>query len=471
MDRASALDSAFLEVEDAHSGLHIASVAVFAGPAPQQSEILAALERRLALVPRLRQRLMPVPFALGRPVWADDPDFDLHQHVRRLALPAPGGEEQLHEAVDAVLTEHLDHEVPLWQDVVIEGLAGDRWAMVTKVHHTMVDGIAGTDLLSTMLESTAQQEPVPTADPWSPPPPPGLTRLVTDAVRDQARLRTDELRAVPNALGQVLHPRALAATAYQTGRGLLGFAQAAVPVSPSSLVGPLGRDRTYRWTEADLGEVLRAHQRLGGTINDLVLAAVTGAFRELLLTRGEEAAPHAVRCLVPVSVRAELGRGVLDNQVSALLATLPVELADPRDRLNEVAVRMRALKATQEAVAGERVTRLADALPPAAVAGFLHLAFRTPHRNLTTVTTNVPGPTTRLFLAGRPMLAAYPYVPIADRLRIGVAVTTYDGKLLFGVTCDRDSTPDVAVFVDALDTALEELLALARVQHDEETRR
>lgn len=470
MDRASALDSAFLQVEDAHSALHIASVAIFAGPVPRQDEILAALERRLPLVPRLRQRLMVVPFDLGRPVWADDPDFDLHQHVRRVALPDPGSEEQLHEAVDAVLSEHLDHDLPLWQDVVIEGLRGDRWAMVTKVHHTMVDGIAGTDLLSTMLECTGQQ-PVLDPDRWSPPPRPGLRRLVSGAVGDQARLRGNELRSLPRTIAQVLHPRALVETAFQTGRGLLGFAQAAVPVSPSSLVGPLGRDRTYRWTEVDLDQVLYAHEHLGGTINDLVLAAVTRAFRELLLTRGEDAAPRAVRCLVPVSVRAEQGRGVLDNQVSALLATLPVELADPRDRLNEVAVRMRALKATQEAVAGERVTRWADALPPAAVAGFLHLAFRTPHRNLTTVTTNVPGPTTRLFLAGRPMLAAYPYVPIADRLRIGVAVTTYDGKLLFGITCDRDSTPDVAVFVEALEVGLRELIDLAQAQDDREVGR
>ncbi len=244
-----------------------------------------------------------------------------------------------------------------------------------------------------------------------------------------------------------------------------------MPVSSSSLVGPLGRDRCYRWTEVDLGEVLAAHQRLGGTVNDLVLAAVTGAFRELLLARGEEPAPHAVRCLVPVSVRAAQSRGVPDNQVSALLAMLPVELADPRDRLNETAVRMRALKATHEAAAGERVTRWADALPPAAVATFLHLAFRAPHRNLTTVTTNVPGPTTRLYLAGRPLLAAYPYVPIADRLRIGVAVTTYDGKLLFGITCDRDSTPDVAVFVKALEAGLHELLDLARAPDDQEVPR
>ncbi|MGD9958152.1 wax ester/triacylglycerol synthase family O-acyltransferase [Nocardioides sp.] len=463
MDRASALDSAFLQIEDAHSSLHIASVAIFEGPPPSQEAILEAIGRRLALAPRLRQRLLAVPFGLGRPVWADDPDFDLRRHVRRVGVPAPGGDEQLHDVVDTILSEHLDHELPLWEDVVIDGLPDDRWALVTKVHHTMADGIAGTDLLSTILETTPRPRRMPQPVPWSPPPRPGRTRLLAGAVRDQALLRARELRSASASIGGALHPRTLADTAVQTGRGLLGYAEAGVPLSPSSLVGPLGSDRSFRWTEADLGEVLRAHSRLGGTVNDLVLAVVTHAFRALLLARGEEPAPNAVRCLVPVSVRSEGARGVLDNQVSALLATLPVELEDARDRLNEVAIRMRALKSSHEADAGERLIRFADALPPAAVTGFLHLAFRTPHRNLTTVTTNVPGPTRQLFLAGRPMLTAYPFVPIADRLRLGVAVTTYQGRLLFGVTCDRQSTPDVAVFVAALDAALAELLSLARV--------
>lgn len=463
MDRTSTLDSAFLQIEDAHSALHIASVAIFAGPVPPHRSILDALGRRLDLAPRLRQRLVAVPFALGRPVWVDDPDFNLVHHVRRLSVPAPGGAEQLHEVVDIVLSEHLDHARPLWEDVVIEGLAEGRWALVTKVHHTMVDGIAGTDLLSTMLERSPLPDEPASAEPWSPRPPPGRFELVSDALRNQAALRAGELRAVPGAVRSVLHPRTLGA-AYQTGRGLLGFAQAVAPVSSSSLVGPLGRDRTYRWTEAGLDDVLFVHQRLGGTVNDLVLAIVTRAFRDLLIARGEDPAPHAVRCLVPVSVRKHQGQGVLDNEVSALLATLPVELEDPRDRLNEVAVRMRTTKASHEAETGEWVTRVADDLPPAAVTAFLHLAFRSPHRHLTTVATNVPGPPERLYLAGRPLLVTYPYVPIADRLRIGTAVTTYADKVLFGVTADTESTPDIAVFVDGLDAGFAELLDLARSQ-------
>ncbi|MCX6397921.1 MAG: wax ester/triacylglycerol synthase family O-acyltransferase [Propionibacteriales bacterium] len=461
MDRSHSLDAAFLELDDDQSALHIASVAIFAGPVPSQQKVEAALARRLVLVPRLRQQLMTVPFALGRPVWVDDPDFALTSHLRRTALPEPT-DEALHEAVDRILSEHLDHDLPLWEDVVVEGLSRGRWALVTKVHHTMVDGIAGTDLLSTMLDTSARAPSPAPAAPWSPDPRPGLTRLVGDAVKSQSRLRVTELRALPRAAARVArHPRTVAAKALRTGRGLLGLASAAMPTGPSTLVGPLGIDRTYRWSEIDLAEALQVHEQLGGTLNDLVLAVVTRAFRDLLISRGEVPAPHAVRCLVPVSVRRADQRGTFDNQVSALLTTLPIELDDARDRLNEVAVRMRAAKAAHEAEAGEWVTRVADAVPPAALTPFLHLAFRVPHRNLTTVVTNVPGPSERLFLAGRRMLAAYPYVPIADRLRIGVAITSYDDRLLFGVTADLASTPDLGVFVQGLEDGFAELVTLA----------
>lgn len=469
MDRSSALDSAFLQIESAQTSLHIASLAIFEGPIPPQHEIVAALTRKLPLAPRLRQRLLTVPFALGRPVWADDPDFAIGNHLRRVAAAAPGDEDDLREVVDAVLSEPLDHERPLWEDVVIEGLAGGRWALVTKVHHAMVDGIAGTDLFTTMLDTSAGADPAAVSaaadqPPWRPDQPPGLIRLAADAIREQAALRARELRSVPRALRRTRHPQALVEAAVETGGGLLAFARAAVPTAPSSLVGPLGRNREFRWTEVALADVLVVHDQLGCTINDVVLAAVTRAFRGLLIARGEEPHPHAVRCLVPVSVRPPANKGTLDNEVSALLATLPVELEDPLERLTEVAVRMRALKESHEARAGERVIALADALPPPALAAFLHLAFRAPHRHLTTVTTNVPGPPSRLYLAGRPLLATYPYVPIADRLRIGVAVTSYEGRLLFGITADRDSTPDAAVLVRNLDAGFSELLERA-LQH------
>jgi diacylglycerol O-acyltransferase len=475
MDRTSALDSAFLHVENRTAALHIASLALFAGPVPTHQEVRAAIARKLPLAPRCRQRLVGVPFALGRPVWVDDPDFDLGRHVHRAAVPAPGGHAELRGLVERLLSEPLDHTAPLWEDWVLEGLADGGWALLTKVHHTMVDGIAGTDLLSTLLDASPDGDAV-RGDDWHPGRAPGGVRLVADAVRDGVALRLSELTSLPQTAGAALggglrHPRAAAESVYAAARGLIGYATNARPTDGTSLVGPIGRDRGYAWTEVDLARVLDVHRRLGGTVNDLVLAAVTRGFRELLLARGEEPSAHKVRTLVPVSVRHPDQRGHLDNRVSAILAELPVEIADPHDRLTEVAIRMRALKDSHEAQVGEQITGIADALPALPLAAFLHLAFRMPHRNLTTVVTNVPGPTRPLYLAGRRMVATFPYVPIGDRLRSGVAVTTYDGRLLLGVTTDRDSMPDADVLVDGITAGFAELAALAGTKTGRTTHR
>jgi diacylglycerol O-acyltransferase len=236
----------------------------------------------------------------------------------------------------------------------------------------------------------------------------------------------------------------------QTGQGLLGFARALVPVRSSSLQGPVGHQRRYRWAAVSLGDVLDVRAGLGGTVNDAVLAAVAQAFRALLLGRGELPDPRAVRTLVPVSVRRADERGHDDNRVSAILADLPVDVADPVACLRAVSRRLTGLKATHEAEAGETVTGFADLMPPLGVAMTLVAATRFPQRVMTTVTTNVPGPTSTLYLCGHRMLATYPYVPIADRVRIGIAVTSYDGSLLFGLTGDRETTADLDVLADAL---------------------
>src|SRR3954451_7559893 len=371
MDRMSALDSAFLHVENAAASLHIASVAVFEGPAPDQPELKAAIAQKLPAAPRCRQRMLAVPFGLGRPVWVDDPDFDIGNHVHRLAVPAPGGEPELRGVVEQLLSEPLDHRVPLWDDWVLEGLQDGRWALLTKVHHSMVDGIAGTDLLSTMLDSDPAGDPVE-PDSWHPSPVPAGWRLATGAVLDTMELRLAELRDLPLNAGAVVidglrHPRAAAGSVYAAARGALGYAGNLRPTAGSSLAGPIGRDRGYAWTEVDLASVLEVHDRLGGTVNDLVIAAVTRGFRELLRARGEDPSDHKVRALVPVSVRRPDQRGHLDNRVSALLTDLAVHLEDPHDRMTEVSIRMRALKASHEPEVGERISGIADVLPPIAL--------------------------------------------------------------------------------------------------------
>lgn len=449
--RLSALDSAFLHLEDPHTSLHIGSVAILDGDAPEQSAVLAAFERALVRVPRYRQRLRAVPLGLHRPVWVDYPGFDLSQHVLRRALPSPGGEAELADLVSALMSEPLDRHLPLWQEIVVEGLAGHRWALVTKVHHSMVDGVAGTDLLSRLFDHAA---PIPRprgaadgAAPWRPRPEPGPVQLTRDAVADRLSLPLRELNHLARSAASARRSLALAAG---LGQGALTWAGAARPFQGSTLAGPIGRERVYRWSEVSLSEVATVREAFGGTINDVILTAVTLGLRDLLLARGEEPGAHTVRTLVPVSVRRPDERGHDDNRVSALLADLPVDIADAIACLRAVTVRTRHLKASHEAETGEAATELAELLPPPALAAALHVAFRLPHRVVTTVTTNVPGPRETLWFAGRELLATYPYVPIADRVRLGIAITSYRGRLLLGYTADAASTPDLDRLVEGV---------------------
>ncbi|MGA8249034.1 MAG: wax ester/triacylglycerol synthase family O-acyltransferase, partial [Nocardioides sp.] len=446
-DRMSPLDSAFLHIEDAHAALHIASVALFDGPAPTLAELQTAVARKLPLVPRYRQRVRGVPFELGRPVWVDDPDFRIDAHVRRRTLPEPGGRAELHVVVDRIMSQRLDRRHPLWGAWLVDGLSDGRWVLVTKVHHSLADGIAGTDLLSTVLDSRPDGDPVPD-DTWVAGPQPSALRLTSDAILDRASVRLHEMRSLGRAAA---HPRELPALGWRLVHGMAGFATALRPVTASSLRGSIGSDRRHLWTDVALADVLAIRERLGGTVNDVVLAAVSHGFRDLLLARGETPGRHTVRTLVPVSVRRADGQGHTDNRVSAILADLPVEVVDPVTRLREVTDRMRHLKRSGEADTGEAVTELADVLPPSVLAAGLHLAFRVPQRMLTTVVTNVPGPGGTLYCCGRRMLATYPYVPIADRLRIGVAVTSYDGRLFFGVTGDAATATDLEALVDGIE--------------------
>jgi len=449
----SALDSAFLKLEDRHASLHIGSVGVFEGPAPAFTEIADEIASKLHRVPRYRQRMLHVPGDLGRPIWQDDPGFDLAYHLRRTAVPEPGGDVELQDLVGRLMSQPLDHDRPLWETWVVEGLADGRWAVVSKVHHSMVDGIAGTDLLTSLFGSGPDDDVAP-GPAIAPEPLPRQLTLIARGVRTAVVETSASTRAAATAAG---HPRALARSARDTAEGLVHFMTALRPVSRTTLVGPLGTSRRYRWAEVPLSNVLEIRSVFGCTVNDVVLAAVTLAYQKLLIVRGEQPSARAVRTLVPVSVRRADERGRLDNRVSAILVDLPVDEADPVAALEVVAKRMRALKASHEAEAGEAVTSLGNALPPPGLAAGLRLAFRVPQRFLTTVTTNVPGPREELRLGGRRMLAAYPYVPIADRLRTGIAVTSYGGNLLFGITADWHTAPDVDVLRDALVSAFTEL--------------
>jgi diacylglycerol O-acyltransferase len=463
LDRLSPLDASFLHVEDGVSHMHIGSVGIFEGPPPPFSKVLDMVQGKLALVPRYRQVVRTVPFDLGRPVWADDPHFALDYHVRHSALPSPGDEEQLRNLVGRVMGQQLDRAKPLWEIWMVEGVSGNRWAMLSKTHHALVDGVSGTDLLAVIMDLSPEPSPVP-ADDWAPRPAPSGGRLAADAVLGLLRSPYEQFRAL-RATTRL--PRQALRQAGDIVKGLSSYAGVIRPTRLSSLNGPLGPHRRYAWAATSVDDIKRVRKTLGGTFNDVVLAVITRGFRDLLLTRGESV-DRVVRTLVPVSVRGRdasglaVGDGTLANKVSAMFAELPVDIADPVERLHAVTAQMEGLKESKEALAGEALTSLTGFAPPMLLALGMRLATRVAQRQVNTVTTNVPGPQFPLYILGRRMLEAYPYVPLAGQVRVGVAIFSYDGHVTFGVTGDRDTTADIDVLTRGVERGMEELLDRCR---------
>jgi len=462
-DRLSPLDASFLHVEDDVSHMHIAAIGIFEGPAPRYSDVVNMVKGKLPLVPRYRQVVRFVPLDMGRPVWVDDQHFNIDYHLRHTALPAPGGEPELRALVGRVMAQQLDRSKPLWEIWMVEGLGGGRWALLSKTHHALVDGVSGTDLLAVIMDTTPQPSP-PLDDDWVPRPAPSGASLVLGAASDLARSPYEQLRAV-RASTRV--PRHALSRAAEVARGLSSMAGLIRPTPISSLNGPLGPHRRYAWAATTVDDIKRVRKGLGGAFNDVVLASITNGFRELLRSRGESV-ERVVRTLVPVSVRPRspgamaVGDGTLQNKVSAMFAALPVGIDDPAERLRAITLQMTGLKESKEAVAGEALTSLSGFAPPMLLALGMRLASRVAQRNVNTVTTNVPGPQLPLYVAGRRMVTAYPYVPLAGQVRIGLAIFSYDGQVTFGITGDWDTTEDLDVLGRGIESGMRTMLALCR---------
>jgi diacylglycerol O-acyltransferase / wax synthase len=454
MHTMSPLDASFLHVEDAVSHMHIGSVGIFEGPPPGPGEVRAAIAARLPQVPRYRQKVRFVPLTLGRPAWVDDPHFNLDYHVRRTALPSPGGDEELRNLVGRVMSQQLDRTKPLWELWVAEGLDDGRWALISKTHHCMVDGVSATDLLSVILSRDRQAEPGPIED-WRPDPEPGSVDLVAHSLALRAASPYEAVRTV---LSAVRGPRRVVRKTLETTRGLANFRSLLGGGAASSLNGPIGPHRRWAWARARLSDIKQIREQHGGTVNDVVLAVITGGFRELLLSRGEPVEGRVIRTLVPVSVRAESERGTYNNKVSAMFAELPVGLEDPLARLASVHEQMQELKQSGQAVAAERLTALGGFAPAVLLALAGRVGTRLPQSAINTVTTNVPGPQKPLYLAGRRMLEAFPFVPLGGNVRVGVAIFSYDGGINFGVTGDADTAPDIGVLCEGIEAGVAELL-------------
>jgi diacylglycerol O-acyltransferase / wax synthase len=457
-DRLTGLDSSFLHLEHDATHMHVAGCMVFDGPAPGYDELVGQILSRLHLVPRYRQRLAFVPLHQGRPVWVDDPHFNVAFHVRHTALPSPGGEDQLRRLCGRVFSQALDRSRPLWEIWLVEGLAEDRFALLSKTHHALVDGVSGVDIATVLFD--ASPDPLPVAPPeseWIPRPLPTGAQLLAEALLERATVPTEIVRGLRATLRG---PRHVAARLGRALGGVGAVARLATASAPdSSLNVRIGPHRRFTWVRGDLAEFKAVKNALGGTVNDVVLAAVAGALGRYLRVHGETTNDTVLRAMVPVSVRADVERGALGNRVAAMWAPLPIGLTDPVERLLTISRDMDGIKESGQAVGAQVLTELAGFAPPTIMAQASRLQARQRMFNL--VVTNVPGPQLPLYLLGRQLEAMFPMVPLAANQALGIAIMSYNGQLNFGLNADYDALPDLEALADALRASIDELVAAA----------
>jgi diacylglycerol O-acyltransferase len=460
-DRLTGLDASFLHLEDASAHMHVASVMLFEGPPPSYDELLAAIERRLSLVPRYRQRVAFVPLGQGRPKWVDDPHLNLHYHVRYTGLPSPGSEQQLRDLAGRVFAQQLDRDKPLWELWLADGLEGDRFAVLSKTHHALVDGISGVDILSVLFDTSP--EPVAPTDPgapWLPRPLPSGVQLLGEALLERATIPAELTRS---ARAVLRGPRRVLGGARDAAVGVGAMAWAGLNPAPSSPYNrSIGPHRRYTWVRVRLGDVKAIKNALGGTVNDVVLATVAGALGSHLRRRGVKTDGLELKAMIPVSVRSDVERGALGNRVAAMMAPLPVWCHDPVPRLDIVREELKDLKAGGQAVGAQVLTELAGFAPPTIMGQAARLSARQRFFNL--VVTNVPGPQFPLYLLGRRMLESFPMVPLAKNQGLGVALLSYDGSINFGLVGDYDLLWDLEDFGDDIRRSLEDLAVGAGVE-------
>jgi diacylglycerol O-acyltransferase len=467
-ERLSALDVSFLYLESPTSAMHVGEVAIFrpadgADTGGEYDALRRLVGERISMVPRYRQKVRFVPGRIANPVWVDDEAFDLSYHVRRSALPRPGTLDQLRELVGRVQARHLDRSRPLWEIYVVEGLEDGRFAILTKTHHAMVDGADVLDIGSLILDPSPQPRETP-ADGWLPGREPSSVGLVVEAVADTLRRPS---QVFETARAGVADARAVTARTFGAAAALLSAAQSSLRPAPASpLNAATGEQRRFGVVATDLEDYKRVRAAHDGTVNDVVLAVVTGALRIWLLTRGESVTPATtVRAMVPVSVRVS-GRDGTDAGIRTRVATyyvdLPVGEASPVVRLHQVSYAMKAHKESGQAVRATALVALSGFAPPTIHSAAARLASGLTSRLFNVVVTNVPGPQYPLFAAGAQMLETYPVVPLGRGQAVSIGLTSYDGGVYFGLNADRDAMPDVDVLAQCLEESLAELVETVR---------
>lgn len=465
IERLGPMDAWFLYAEDdGVNHMQVLSFIFLEGPPPPHEELLSLVASKLPRLKRYRQVVKMMPLQLKRPIWVDDQHFDLEYHVRRTALPQPGDERTLERLVSRVMGQRMDRTRPLWELWSVEGFR-DQWVLIAKLHHAMVDGVAGADMVSILLDREPDPEPPPPAT-WAPMPGPSTPDLVADAVSGLARSPLELTRKAISGLRTPRQTIEMAAAASPYIRWFLPFVSASRGGGPaSSLNGPIGPSRRYMWTSYSLDDVKRVRSMLGGTLNDVVVATATTGFRQLLLSRGELGKEDVVRVIVPIALHARDARGtatasgLYENRVTGVVADLPVGVEDPIERAALIRDQLKELKASKQGAAGDALTKLSGFAPATFLALGQRAAAGMPQRRVNSVVSNVPGPQVPLYALGRQVLAAHPSPPIFPvGARVSVAVFSYNGDLHFGIIADYGTVPDVPVLRDGIQQGLKELL-------------
>ena len=457
MDRLSAIDVSFLTNESSSAHMHVGGICIFEGPPPSYDDLAGHISSRLHLVPRFRQKLAFPPAPTGRPFWVDDPGFNLEYHVRHSALPSPGSEDQLRRMAARIFSQQLDRTKPLWELWLVQGLTRKRFAFVTKTHHALVDGVAGVDIATVLFDVKPVPEPAEPDHDWVPSPEPSGASLLA---KDAESLVSAPVRIAKRIEQAVEHPEA---ALHQASEALSALGEVgwnfANPAPETPLNVEIGSHRRFAWVRGDLAKFKRIKDELGGTVNDVVLAVVTGALREWLQSRGIRTEGMELRAQVPVSIRDQDERGQTGNRIAVVRGPVPVYIEDPIQRLNVVREQMDGIKQSKQALGAEVITRFNDFAPPTLLAQAARVNFSTRLFNL--VVTNVPGPQIPLYVLGRELQDIFPVGFLPPNQALFVAIMSYNGSINFGLLADFDSIEDVDEIAGGIESAIAELLELA----------
>jgi diacylglycerol O-acyltransferase / wax synthase len=457
MDRLSAIDASFLAGEKESSHMHVGAVMLFEGPPPSRETTLDHIESRLHMVPRYRQKLAVPRFEMGRPLWVDDPSFNLEYHVRQTALASPGDINQLRRLTARIFSQRLDRSKPLWESWFVQGLEDDRFAIISKTHHALVDGVSGVDL-ATVLFDLSPVPPERTELPeWTPNPEPSQAQLVAEGVKGLLR-RPLELGQA--ALTAASRPEQTVERVREAAQGLGEVVWANMNPAPETPLNvPIGSHRRVYWVRTDLEQFKAIKNSLGGTVNDVVLAVVTGALGRWLRTRGVRTEGLELRAQVPVSIRSDDEHDRLGNRIAVMRAPLPVYARDPVERLRIVRESMQGLKESKQALAAQVIAGLEDFAPPTILSMASRMNWSTRLFNM--IVTNVPGPQIPLYMQGRELLEVVPVAFLPENYALTIAAMSYNGKLDFSLLGDYDAMPDIEDVGTYVEDALEELLEAA----------